>query len=558
METLAELCEEFFALSLEAEPFAATVLGFHEYDAAVPDVTLAGEADMRARLVDVQQRAAALAGSNVQGQDEVSRAMLETMAGHAIESIDAKGVEYTVTPFWFGAQAQVLTWLPKTRLDSADQAQAYVERVAKLDRFLVDSAARLHEGLQGGLTPVAAGVAGSLSQIDEYLAMDLDADPLLEAVRSAADSVVTPELRDHAEALIRDQVRPAMTAFRTVLADEIGPHARSDEQPGLAWLPDGEARYAIAIRQHTTTERSAQELHDLGLREIARLEDEYRELGGRVLGTNDLAEIYRRLREDPALRFDNPAAVVASAEAAIERARAALPDWFGHLPQAPCEVRAIPEMEARGSTIAYYTPPPDDGSGPGTYWVNTTTAASVYESEAVAFHETLPGHHLQIELAQRLEGLPAFRRHAGVTAYVEGWGLYTERLADEMGLYSSDLMRMGMLSLDSLRAGRLVVDTGLHALGWSRAKAVEFLVDNSAQDPGVMEAEVERYISYPGQALGYMVGRIELLRMRTDAQARMGSAFDIRGFHDVVLGSGAVPLNVLEDLVTNWSTAPPS
>ena len=215
----------------------------------------------------------------------------------------------------------------------------------------------------------------------------------------------------------------------------------------------------------------------------------------------------------------------------------------------------MPAGGAQDAPIAYYLPPATDGSRPGTYFINTTepTTRTRFESEALAFHESIPGHHLQIAIAQELEGIPEFRKHALVTVYVEGWGLYTERLADEMGLYSGPLQRMGMLSFDSWRAGRLVVDTGMHALGWSKQEAVDYLVNNSPLAVNNIENEVERYIGMPGQALAYMIGRLEIQKLRQDAEAAMAGRFDIKGFHDTVLSSGPVPLRVLRTLVEGWA-----
>jgi uncharacterized protein (DUF885 family) len=219
-------------------------------------------------------------------------------------------------------------------------------------------------------------------------------------------------------------------------------------------------------------------------------------------------------------------------------------------------VAEVPGAGARDAPIAYYLPPAIDGSRPGSYFVNTNepTTRTRYESEALAFHESIPGHHLQVAIAQELEGIPEFRKHALVTVYVEGWGLYTERLADEMGLYSGPIERMGMLSFDSWRAGRLVVDTGIHALGWSKQEAIDFLVENSPQALNNIENEVERYIGMPGQALAYMIGRREIMKLRADAKRVMGAGFDIQGFHDTVLGSGPVPLRILRSLVEDWAS----
>ena len=227
-------------------------------------------------------------------------------------------------------------------------------------------------------------------------------------------------------------------------------------------------------------------------------------------------------------------------------------NWFGRLPKADCGVAETPS----GPT-AFYFPPATDGSRPGTFFVNTEdpTRWGRFEIEAMAYHEGIPGHHLQLAISQELENVPEFRKHAGVTVYAEGWGLYTERLADEMGLYSGPLERIGMLSADSMRAGRLVVDTGIHAKGWTRQQAIDYFLANSPMSLGTIEGEVDRYIAIPGQALAYMIGRLEIMRMRSEAQEHMGDRFDIKGFHDTVLSGGLVPMETLDRMVQDWARA---
>jgi uncharacterized protein (DUF885 family) len=226
------------------------------------------------------------------------------------------------------------------------------------------------------------------------------------------------------------------------------------------------------------------------------------------------------------------------------------------LPQAPCVIEQIPAHEEAHSPIAYYRGPAEDGSRPGQYYVNTSEPQTRprYEAEALAYHESIPGHHLQIAIAQELEDVPAFRRHLGTTAYIEGWGLYSERLAGEMGLYTGDLDRIGVASYDAWRAARLVVDTGMHVMGWSRDQAIAFMTEHTALGANNIANEVDRYIAIPGQALAYKTGQMEILRLRASARVRLGDAFDIRGFHDAVLGSGAVPLPVLASIVDRWVT----
>ncbi len=354
---------------------------------------------------------------------------------------------------------------------------------------------------------------------------------------------------------VREVVRPALARYRDYVRDAVLPVARPGDKAGLCWLPDGDEVYAHQTRRYTSLHIDPDAVHRLGLDEIAALEEEYAELGGRVLGTTAIAEIYDRLRDDPALRFETADQVREAAETALARANEAVPDWFGRLPKAPCVVQPIPDIGAADAPLAYYLPPAQDGSRPGVFFINLTEpeTRTRYESEALAFHEAVPGHHLQLTISQELEDLPMVRRYGLQTAYVEGWGLYTERLADEMGLYSGDLARLGILSFDSWRAGRLVVDTGLHAKGWSRRQAIDYLTANSPQAPNNIVNEVDRYIGYAGQALAYKLGQREIFRLREEARRKLGAGFDVTAFHDTVLGSGALPLRVLADVIERWA-----
>jgi uncharacterized protein (DUF885 family) len=319
-------------------------------------------------------------------------------------------------------------------------------------------------------------------------------------------------------------------------------------------LPGGDTDYARLIRVHTTTERSPDELHQTGLALIERLADEYATLGARVFGTSDRTQILTRLRTDPGLRWTSGEELLAAARTAVERAEQAAPRWFGKLPAQRCVVEAVPADEAPGSAGAYYVPGAMDGTRPGIYFANTHRAheRDRHSCESTAFHEAVPGHHFQISLAMEQTEMPMLRRIALINAYEEGWALYAERLADEMGLYSDDLARLGMLNLDSMRAARLVVDTGLHALGWTRQQVVDYLAANTAMPQVEIDSETDRYIASPGQALSYMVGRLEIQRIRALAERALGDRFDIRSFHDAVLGTGSLPLSVLAEVMTSW------
>ncbi|HEY7563540.1 MAG TPA: DUF885 domain-containing protein, partial [Acidimicrobiia bacterium] len=310
------------------------------------------------------------------------------------------------------------------------------------------------------------------------------------------------------------------------------------------------------IEVFTTLPITADELHQIGLDEArGTLADEFVEIGTRAFGKVDLAGVLERLRSDPKLRYSAADEIVGDARRLVESAWEAAPEWFNLRPTTNCAVLPVPDELAKDSPPAYYFPPAQDGSRAGTYFINTYRPEDRvrYDAESVAFHEANPGHHFQLTLAQELRDIPAFRQNAITTAYVEGWGLYAERLAQEMGLYTSDLGLLGMVSAEAWRAGRLVVDTGIHAYGWSRNQAVEFFQQWTALDQQTIDTEVDRYMGMPGQALAYKVGQREILRLRTEAQRQLGSRFDIKGFHDAVLGSGPVTLPILSRLVQEWA-----
>ncbi|MBC7975296.1 MAG: DUF885 domain-containing protein, partial [Myxococcales bacterium] len=331
------------------------------------------------------------------------------------------------------------------------------------------------------------------------------------------------------------------------------PRARG-AQEGLVGLPDGDACYRAAILKHVGLAKTPAELHALGLAEIARTDQQIAALGKKVLGTADLAATIGRLRSDRALYFHSGAELLAAAQHALDRAKAAIPKFFSVLPQTDCVMAEIPAYAAPYSTVAYYQQPHYDGSKPGEYFVNTYKPETRprFELEALTWHESIPGHHLQLAIAQELGALPMFRKLDGSTAFIEGWALYAERLAEEMGLYTADLDRIGKLSYDAWRGSRLVVDTGIHALGWTRAQAEAFMRAHTALTEVNISNEVDRYIGWPGQALAYKVGQLEILKLRAEAEARFGKAFDLKAFHAVVLGAGAVTLPVLADRVRAW------
>jgi uncharacterized protein (DUF885 family) len=548
LETLAERAVDSLAA---AHPFGASMIGIRDYDSEVGDISEQGENRVIEQLEEIATEAENIDVSKPSDEELITREVLILHCRFQVTEMKGRLRELRAAPMFGSAHAEVIELVPKVSLTTSEQARAYIQRCSKFGGYLEQGAERLRTGLARGRAPVGRAVRDSIEQLDRYLATDVDDDIFLLA--PPPDWEQSDEWRQDLRDAITTIVRPAMAAYKDSLSELVSA-SRPDDRCGLTWIEDGDSIYRDLVATHTTTDLSPERLHEMGVEVISRLEDEYRQLAGKVLGEPDVPSIFERLRSDPDLRFRKSRDVFEAAEAALHRAEAAVPDWFGRLPRTECVVREIPRIEAPTTTIAYYMPPAIDGSRPGTYWINTYEPETRprYESEALAFHESVPGHHFQMALAQELD-LPRFRRLAEFTAFVEGWALYTERLADEMGLYSGDLARLGMLSFDSWRACRLVVDTGIHAMGWSRQQAVEFMRDNSPQAFNNIETEVDRYIAVPGQALAYMVGRLEIERLRAEAEAKLGEKFSVGGFHDALLEHGSVPLSTLSRLMDEWA-----
>lgn len=546
MTAVSALADEFVDLLFDTDPLLPALLGLTSARPGLADVSEDAEQAQRAAFEDMARRARALDPTDLDDQDLVTRDVLVSQARARIEGIDTRLVEFTITDFFVAPASSLLSLLPMIEVTDAEQARAQLDRLAAIPAYLEQAAQRHRAGVAAGRLPVAHLVRAAIAHLDRYLAAP-EADPLLR--QPGPDSgFVTRRAK-----LLEDVVRPAFAAYREALTT-IAPHGRPEDRAGVCHLPGGEAVYAALARTHTTTERTPDELHATGLELLEKLREEYAEIGGRVFGTRDIGEIFTRLRTDPALRWSSADELLETARSAITRAERAAPRWFGRIPPQPWVVEPVPAAEAPGAAPAYYLWPSADGSRPGTYFANTyqVTERFRHTAEATAFHEAIPGHHFQLSTALGLTDLPLLRRIGDVNAYSEGWGLYAERLAHEMGLYSDDVALLGMLTLDSMRAGRLVVDTGLHAKGWSRQQAIDFLDRNTPMPHVEIVAEVDRYLAYPGQALSYMVGRLEFQRLRVEAERDLGERFDIRAFHDLVLGGGALPLSVLENVVRSW------
>ncbi|RKT83208.1 Uncharacterized conserved protein, DUF885 familyt [Saccharopolyspora antimicrobica] len=545
MSTPTELADELLTVMFESDPVSATLYGFHDRDDELPDISAAGEQAFRERADDIRVRAMAVDTAHADLEQRLTIAVVIQHAQALIAQFDARSPEYTVVGSLFAPVAGLLFHLGQVSPADARQGADFVERLRRIPDFTAAAAQRHREGVASGRVPVRVLVDDAVRHLDDYLAAQ-DSDPLL------VPELHDPALEQERKRVLTESVHPALREYRNALATEIAPHARPVQQPGLCWIPGGHEIYQRLVRAHTSTDRTPQQLHDIGLARIKALRAELAELGARTWGEQDPDAVLHRLRTDPELRWRDGEELLTSAREAVTRAEAAAPQWFETLPDQPCEVRPMPGTATDSTPIGLYNAPALDGSRPGVYFANTDRAEQRqrFNSEVIAFHEVVPGHHMQLSLAQLRTELPLLRRLIAITAYAEGWGLYTERLADEMGLYSDDVARMGMVAQDLLRAARLVVDTGLHEFGWSRQRAVDYLLENTILPQLEVDSETDRYISFPAQALSYLVGKLEIERVRRIAEQRLGKDFDIRGFHQAILRHGALPMSTLDLLVT--------
>ena len=436
-------------------------------------------------------------------------------------------------------------------VSTSDQADALLDRYRGIPAYLTGAMGFHREQADSGMTPAMASLTRVLDQLDRYLVSDLESDPFLqlEVPHKPADWT------ERAARLVTDVIRPAVSAYRSGLTEHIAPTARPDDKCGLMWMENGEELYASLIHKYTQLDKTPQEIHDIGQHWATEINAaEWVEIGKKAFGLDTKQAVFDRLQNDPSLRFRSEDEMLGHAREAIARAWESVDDWFGVRPETSCEVVPVPAATAPSMPPAYYMQPPIDGSRNGTYFLNTykPEERDRFEYESIHFHEAVPGHHFDRSLASELDGIPLPRRYARVYAHTEGWGLYSERLADEMGLYSSEVDRLGMVAADAWRAGRLVTDTGMHALGWSRQQAIEFLQEWTPIGLLTIEQEVDRYIGMSGQALSYKMGQLEIMRLRDEAEKRLGDRFDIKGFHDTMLTGGAMPLPLLAEAVEDW------
>ena len=547
-----QLADQFWDDILELNPTTATVYGDERFNDRLEDPSPAGRAKARDLMVRTKAAAEAISSDGLSVEDRITRDMLIVIADLSVEEDDQGTHRLRVVDQIGGPQTllpQVCQFQPA---DTPERFEKFIARLESYRDFMAANADILREGLDTGLVAPRIVAERTIAQLDRLMAI-----PLSEAIVPALAQVASEADRERVRQVARDVLYPADQAFLDVLKGDYFQATR--EEPGLWSAANGESLYRTQIRSWTTLDLDPREVHEIGMEEL-RLVDAGRRRIASAAGAASPKEYRQRLSDDPANTPGSKEELLARAREDIDRAMLAAPRFFGTLPKAGCEVKAVEEFKEKDAPFAYYFPPATDGSRGGTYYANGYDLPNRKYTKlaTTTYHEAVPGHHFQIALEQENPNLSTFRRLGARIvggAYVEGWGLYSEKLADEMGLFRNDAERFGMLDAVAWRAARLVVDTGLHALRWTRQESIDFMLETGLSETDAT-IETDRYIAWPGQALTYMIGCREIEKLRRELTARDGSAFDLRAFHDAILGHGSLPLATLRRELPNWLATP--
>jgi uncharacterized protein (DUF885 family) len=555
-KALSALLDQIWQDRLKHSPEFASSIGDKRYNDQLTDYSAKEVNAGLARGRDYIQRLSEIDTTGISEQEQLSadlmlRSLIEAQEG-------AKFKEWEMPVNQFNGFHTDLAQLPgRLQFDSVKDYDDYITRLTKVPTAFSQIMTNMQLGVDEGRTPPQYLMEKVLAQTETLANQKAEESPFAMPLKTFPKSVSAAEQRritsDLLQAISTD-VLPMYKRFAGFLKAEYIPKAR--KEPGIGAIPDGDAYYRFRIRQSTTLNKSAAEIHQIGLDEVKRDEAEMLAIV-KTLGFADIKSFSAALKANPKEHAASREALVAAYQGYIAGMKPNLPKLFGRLPKAPLEVVPVPSYMEKDQSAAYYDNGTPDGSRPGRVYVNTYNFAdrSLAPVEAVAYHEGLPGHHLQISIAQELTGLPEFRKYQDYTAFTEGWGLYSERLGKDVGFYKDPYSDYGRLENDMWRAIRLVVDTGVHSQHWTRQQMVDYFHEHSAIDDTNIQAEVDRYIAWPAQALGYKMGQLKILELRDRAKTALGPRFDIEAFHDQVLDSGALPLDVLEQRVNRWIAA---
>lgn len=551
---LHELFDEAWDFQLREDPLLATSVGEGAYNDRLPSVSAASQNRRAEYWRGVLGRLAQIDRSALGGEDAISYEMFRRQAGQAVRDVEFRSYELPLTSDW-GFHIGFAQLPGSVPLASAADYDNYVERLRAFPALMNEHITNMRSGMARGFTMPRVVLEGYEATIEAQVVDDPIASTFYGPFAAFPSSVPESEhqrLEHDGRVAVAEAVVPSYRTFLRFMLDEYEPAARTTL--GARDLPDGAAYYADRILHFTTVDATAHEVHEIGLAEVDRIHGEMLAIVEEVGFDGTFAEFLDFLRTDPQFYAATPEDLLKEASYLAKRMDAKLPSLFKHLPRQPYGVAPVPDAIAPKFTGGRYVGAPRDSTQPGTYWVNTYNLPSrpLYVLPALTLHEAVPGHHLQIALTQELEGLPAFRRNTYLDVFGEGWGLYSEYLGIESGMYTTPYARFGRLTYEMWRACRLVVDTGIHTMGWTRDQTIEYMAQRTALSLHELGTETDRYISWPGQALAYKMGELKIRELRGESEAALGERFDVREFHDVILSSGTVPLTVLEQKVRSY------
>lgn len=552
-QQLQSLFDEEWQYELRTNPEFATVLGDRRYNDRLSDNSpqfFRSDVEKKRTFL---ARFEALDPVGLSGEDALSRELMLRSLRQEIEGAQFKSWEMPVNQM-HGPHLEFPDLVALTPFNSTKDYENYLARLNQIPRLLDQVTANMRQGMRDGIMPPRYLLDKVAAQADDIAGKTGDTSPFAKPVLSFPSGVPTPEqkrVHDAVLAAIDGRIVPAYQRFASFVRNDYAPHGRTD--PGVWSLPDGAKRYRFAIRRITTTDMTPDQIHELGLKQVDEIEGEMLSVAHQ-LGFKDLASLNDHIRSDRRFYATSGQQVLDLYATYAREMEPELSKLFGHLPKSKLTVIPMEASRSKNAVPADYTDGAADGSRPGHINVNEWDPEHrlVLNIEAIAYHEGIPGHHLQLSLAQEMQDLPAFRRHAGYTAFVEGWALYAERLGKEVGRYQDPYSNYGRLENEMWRAIRLVIDTGVHEKHWTRDQMVAYFRRYTAMDEPNIQSEVDRYIAWPAQALAYKLGQLEILKLREEARKKLGDKFDIRAFHDEVLGNGALPLDVLDSEVTAW------
>ena len=553
---LKQLLAEEWEYEMRESPESATALGDYRYNDRWSDNSLAHIQQQKQDIGKWLARFNAVDTTGFPEQEKLNQSLMVRNLKEELEGIELKTYEMPINQF-FGAHLQLAQFVALVPFDSTKHYEDYLARLHKVPQLVGELIAILQQGEKDRLLPPRFLLEKTVTQCKSIADPEGEANTFGQPATKIPDAVPPADrqrLHDAIITAVNTEVRPAYNRLADFLATDYAPKGRTE--PGVGALPNGDALYRFAVRQMTTTNMDPEAIHQLGLKEVARIEAEQLTIA-KQLGFADLKTFRAALKTNPKLVPTSREQLVEAYKGYIAQMQPELPKLFGLLPKTPVQVlpmQAFREKEAAGADYQQGTP---DGSRPGVVYVNTSDYQNrtLTNVESTAYHEGVPGHHMQISIAQTLPDLPMFRQQAGYTAYIEGWALYAERLGKDIGFYKDPYSYYGHLSEEMLRAVRLVLDTGVHYKHWTRQQMIDFFREHTSDDEPDLQAETDRYIAVPGQALAYKLGQLEILKLRELAKTELGTRYDIRAFHDEILNGGALPLDVLDTRVTAWIAA---